>query len=44
VCAENIALNYASLTSLGDVSCAGWEDGIAIVRLPIAGDETDEAL
>ena len=44
ICAEDVALDYAGLASLGDISCAGWQDGIAIVRLAIAGDETDEAL
>jgi hypothetical protein len=44
ICAKDITLNYASLTSLGDVSRAGRQDGITIVCLAITGDKTDEAL
>lgn len=42
--AEDIAGDDAGLFGLGEVGCAGGEDGLAVVGLAVFCEEADEVL
>lgn len=42
--AEDVALDDSGLGGFGEVACARWGDGVAVVGLAIFGYEADETL